>query len=168
MLGLVGPDARVVESLGEGEQLLVNDRPDLLAWTIDQWLHLLAIGCCVVITAQAGGGAVAWLGALAAGALSFALVALAWRVGWTRYVITSHRAMRFSGVLRTDQEYMTWSKVTDVSVERSLGDRLTGTATIRIHTASERSSFKAMRDVGDPLEFARWITKMVNARQRRF
>jgi len=167
MPAIGGPDARVLEALGEDEELLVSDRPAVGAWLIDQWLHVAAILACVVITWRAEEGVVAWLGAIAVTALLAVLVVQAVRVGWTRYVVTSIRAIRVSGVLRNDLEYLTWSKVTDVSVERSLGDRLTGTATIRIHTASERSSFKAMRDVGDPLEFARWITRMVNSRQRR-
>lgn len=153
--------------MGERETLYVSIRPDMRSWLIDQWLHLVSIIACVVVLARADSGALRLVGLLAVAGLSGWLFAAGLRVSWTRYVITSHRAMRFSGVLRVDQEYLTWSKVTDVSVERSIADRLTGTATIRIHTASERSSFKAMRDVGDPLRFADWITKMVTAQKPR-
>jgi len=162
----LGPDVRVDRSLGEREKLYVSIRPDMRAWLIDQWLHLAAITTCVVIVAGAESGAIRLLGLVAVVGLTGWLIVDALKVSWTRYVITSHRAMRFSGVLRIDQEYLTWSKVTDVSVERSFLDRLTGTATIRIHTASERSSFKAMRDVGDPMAFAEWITRMVTAHQK--
>ncbi|MCC6225489.1 MAG: PH domain-containing protein [Microthrixaceae bacterium] len=167
MLLLSGPDSRVERALGDGETLYVNIPPDMRGWLIDQWLHIVAIAACVGVVAAADSGAVRLLGLVAVAGLTLTLVVEATKVSCTRYVITSHRAMRFSGVLRTDQEYLTWSKVTDVSVERSLADRLTGTATIRIHTASEKSSFKAMRDVGDPLAFAQWITRMVTSRQRR-
>lgn len=162
-LTALGPDHRVERSLGDHEQLYVSIRPDMRAWLIDQWLHVASILVCLVVIAAADSGTIRLLGLLAVVGLTGALVIAGLRVSWTRYVITSHRAMRFSGVLRVDQEYLTWSKVTDVSVERSLADRLTGTATIRIHTASEKSSFKAMRDVGDPLAFADWITRMVTA-----
>lgn len=166
MLTIAGPDRRVERSLGDGEVIHVSIPPDMRGWLIDQWLHIAAILACVAVVAAAESGAVRLIGLLAVVGLTVTLLVEAAKVSWTRYVITSHRAMRFSGVLRTDQEYLTWSKVTDVSVERSLADRITGTATIRIHTASERSSFKAMRDVGDPLAFAQWIANMVTARQK--
>lgn len=160
-----GPDARIAASLVDGERVVVARRPDLGAWLFDQWLHVVAVAVCLWVAATAASPGLAWAGAGAAVALGAYLAARLWAVSWTRYVLTTHRAMRVSGVLRHDQEYMTWSKVTEVSVERSLGDRLTRTATIRIHSANEHSSFKAMQDVARPLELAEWITRMVSRRQ---
>ena len=159
-----GPDARIAASLVDGERVLISRRPDLGAWLFDQWIHLVAVFVCGCVGWNAESSALSWAAAIAMVFLTAYLVARIWAVSWTRYVLTTHRAMRFSGVLRNDQEYMTWSKITDVSIERSIGDRLTRTATIRIHSANEKSSFKAMQDVARPLELADWISRMVSRR----
>ena len=163
MLG--GPEPRIEAALVEGEARLHTSRPDRLAWVFDQSLHVLAVLVCAWVAWEAGAAALAWLAALAAVGLFAYLAGAFWSVTCTRYVLTSHRVMRFSGVIRNDQEYMSWSKITDVSIEQSLADRLTATATIRIHSANEKSSFKALSDVYRPLELAARITEQVNKRQ---
>jgi uncharacterized membrane protein YdbT with pleckstrin-like domain len=159
-----GPEPRIRAALVEGEERLHTSRPDRVAWVFDQSLHVLAVAVCAFVAWQAGSTALAWVAVLAALGLFAYLAGAFWSVSWTRYVLTSHRVMRFSGVLRHDQEYMSWSKITDVSIERSLADRLTATATIRIHSANENSSFKALSDVYRPLELAARITEQVNER----
>ena len=77
-------------------------------------------------------------------------------------MLTDHRALRVSGVLRRDYEWISWKKVTDVSVHRSLFDRWFGTATIQIQSANEMSKFKAMDDVPNPVSFAETIVDLVN------
>ena len=164
MLG--GPEPRIEASLVEGEARLHTSRPDRFAWVFDQLLHVGAILVCAAVAWEAESTALTVAATFATIGFAATFVGRLWVVWWTRYVLTTHRVMRFSGVLRNDQEYMSWSKITDVSIERSLADRLTATATIRIHSANERSSFKALSDVYRPLELAAKITEQVNKRQR--
>jgi len=83
----------------------------------------------------------------------------------TRYVLTNYRAIRVSGWLRRNVEWLTWSKVTDVSVRRTIFDRLFGTATVKIMSANEQSGFKAMSDLSHPKVFVGWVTDLVSAKQ---
>jgi uncharacterized membrane protein YdbT with pleckstrin-like domain len=159
------PGQRVRAALVDGEHIRAWSRPDRVAWLVDQSLHLGAVLVSLGVAVAARSGALAWAAILCALALAAVLAAEFWAVCRTRYVLTSHRVLRVSGVLRHDQEYMSWSKITDVSIERSLADRLTQTATIRIHSANERSSFKALADVKRPMELADAITRQVNRRQ---
>ncbi len=62
---------------------------------------------------------------------------------------------------------MAWSKVTDVSIHRSVPDHMFKTATIEIHNANEASGFRAMADVPRPLEFAETISRLVAAKSGR-
>lgn len=140
-------------------------RPHVLAWAVSQVTDLVVIVAVAVIVGVTDVALVRSLGIAALLGLIVWFVLRGVGVWFTRYVLTTHRALRVSGVLRADCEWMTWSKVTDVAVQRSAVDRLLGTATIRIHSANERSSFKAMDDVPDPIPFAEKISEMVNARQ---
>jgi uncharacterized membrane protein YdbT with pleckstrin-like domain len=154
--------------LVDGEECAAASRPDRATWVLDNVIHLLSVLVCLIVFVALldGGGPRAFLGGLGT------LVVCAWygvrfcRMWCTRYLLTSHRVMRVSGVVRRDLEFMTWSKVTDVSIERSLADRLTRTATIRVHSANEQSSFKVLSDVLYPVEFAEEIARRVNARSR--
>ena len=137
----------------------------MVAWARGQWTEflVLAVSFWFIVAAP---DAFIRVGALAI--ILVVLIELACRatVIWhTRYVLTTHRAMRLSGVLHLDCEWMTWSKVTDVHIERSIADRIFGTATIHVQSANEKSAFKSMYDVPDPRRFADVVTEMVNRRQ---
>jgi len=161
------PDRFVDEFLTDEESLIYRESPDMKAWLFGQVLDLGIFLFFVWVMAVTSNEVIRL------GAFIGAAVVVGWFVyrfldiWYTRYVLTSHRALRVSGVLRTDCEWMAWSKVTDVSVSRTVGDRMLHTATIEIRNANEASQFRAMSDVPRPMEFARLITHMVNARQRR-
>ena len=159
-------DQRIVAALVDDETCILASRPDRVAWVVDQLLLVAAIVVSAAVAVAAGSTALAIAAGLAVCGLGVYFVGAFWSMCVTRYVLTSRRVMRLSGVLRDDREYMTWSKVTDVSVERSLADRATATATIRIHSANETSSFKALSDVLCPVDFADAIARQVNERQR--
>jgi uncharacterized membrane protein YdbT with pleckstrin-like domain len=102
------------------------------------------------------------------GLLVFALLAaiVAYRAldAWhTRYVLTSFRVMRFSGVFDRNVEFIPWRKVTDVSLHRSFWERLVGASTIRIESANERSRFREMKDVRNPRDFFAKLQEMTAA-----
>lgn len=151
--------------LVHGERIVFEDAPDLRVWLASQWFDIAMIVCTVAVMVASGQGVVRLLGAFAVLAM---VVGLAWRMAdhyWTRYVLTDHRAIRSSGVIRRDYEWMTWSKVTDVSVHRSLFDRLFDTATIKIQSANEASGFAAMTNLSHPVEFADAVAELVRAKQ---
>jgi uncharacterized membrane protein YdbT with pleckstrin-like domain len=147
------------------ERVIFRSPPEMLPWVVGQVLDF-AVGLLLLwIIAVSDSEWVRLLGLVAVLVLVGQLV---WRmldIWYTRYVLTSHRALRISGILRMDCEWMAWSKVTDVSIQRSVADRLFKTATIEIRNANENSSFRAMADVPRPLEFAETISRLVAARQ---
>lgn len=158
------PDRFVDDFLLPGERMIFRSPPEMLPWITGQLPDYLAIAVTLWVVVVAEG--VLAVGALVA--LAVLVGQLVWRaleVWYTRYVLTSYRALRVSGILRTDCEWMAWSKVTDVSVRRSVPDRLFHTATIEIRNANEDSPFRAMADVPRPLEFAATISQLVAARQ---
>jgi uncharacterized membrane protein YdbT with pleckstrin-like domain len=55
----------------------------------------------------------------------------------TYYVVTTHRVLVRRGVLTKTGKDITLSKITDVSFERTLLDRLTGSGTLRIESAGD-------------------------------
>jgi uncharacterized membrane protein YdbT with pleckstrin-like domain len=133
---------------------------------LEQVLDVVVIAVVLGIAFAAPNGLVSSVSALVAVALSGGLL---WRFmerRYTRYVLTDLRVIRVSGVLRRDHEWISWTKVTDVSVKRSLVDRLVGTATIHIQSANEASGFAAMTDVPQPTVFAQRIADLVSAARR--
>jgi uncharacterized membrane protein YdbT with pleckstrin-like domain len=146
----------------DDELIYFDGAPDLRAWIWTQWLELAVMVSVVVIMLAARETRVTVLGLMGE---IWLLATLGWRLAdqaYTRYVLTDHRALRVSGVLRRDYEWISWKKVTDVSVHRSLFDRWFGTATIQIQSANEMSKFKAMDDVPNPVSFAETIVDLVN------
>ena len=112
------PNRRLLSQLGAGEGVVLHCRPQMVAWALGQWTEflVLAVSFWFIVAAP---DAFIRVGALAI--ILVVLIELACRatVIWhTRYVLTTHRAMRLSGVLHLDCEWMTWSKVTDVHIER--------------------------------------------------
>lgn len=147
----------------EDELIHFDEAPDLRAWIWTQWIDLIVVVVVVIIMFSAQNSRVTAVGLVGE---IWLLGSLAWRFAdhaYTRYVLTDHRALRVSGVLRRDYEWITWGKVTDVSVHRSVVDRWFGTATIQIQSANEMSQFKEMADVPNPGAFAETIVDMVNS-----
>lgn len=60
---------------------------------------------------------------------------LRWRT--TRYVITTHRVMLRQGILNKSGKDITLSKITDVSYERRMLDRMVGSGTLSIESAGD-------------------------------
>lgn len=156
------PDRDVAKYLSIGETTIVDVRPSFHVWFWDEAPLIFTSILLVPIVAAAGEPAVTKVAVVM-------WIVLGARIVWTfldrwftRYVLTDHRAIRLSGVLTDRVEWMSWRKVTDVSVQRSLGDRLLGTATIKVQSANEASGFKAMTGVRDPMDFAQLIADLVN------
>ena len=159
---LTRPEDLVNAYLTPDELVVFAEKPDLKAWLLDQALEYLIMAAVLWIAVATPSSLVAWLGLAVLAGLTTSLV---WRFldrMYTRYVLTDHRVIRVSGVLQRDHEWISWKKVTDISVHRSVFDRMVGTATIRIQSANEMSGFKAMTDVPRPLLFAETVVELVN------
>ncbi|MFN8051849.1 MAG: PH domain-containing protein [Acidimicrobiales bacterium] len=161
-LGISLPSELVKQALTDGEVVYFDEPPDVKWWLWSQWLDMVVACVVVVMMVASRDGRVIALGLVGEVGI---LCSMAWRFAthqYTRYVLTNHRALHLSGVIRHDYEWISWKKVTDVSVHRSLLDRWFGTATIRIQSANEMSGFKQMTDVPNPVEFARVIEQRVS------
>ncbi len=157
------PHHLIDQYLADDEEVIFNQAPDLRAWLMFQWPDFVVVLIVFVIIIWAWNVQVAMIGFI--GELAI-LGSVMWRLvnkAYTRYVLTTSRAIRLSGVFRRDHEWISWKKITDVSVHRSIFDRWFGTATIKIQSANETSSFKAMVDVPNPIAFADTIVDYVNA-----
>ncbi len=83
-----------------------------------------------------GAGRLAVVGAaLLLGVFLVAVPLLRWRS--THYVITTHRLLYRAGVLARSGRDVGLSRITDVSFEQSLWDRIVNSGTITIETAGE-------------------------------
>jgi uncharacterized membrane protein YdbT with pleckstrin-like domain len=87
------------------------------------------------------------------------------QVFYTRYVITTFRVLRTSGVLTRKNEWIPWVKITDLSFRQTMLGRIFGYATIRIESANEESGLKDLSDLKDPVRFNRILVEMINAKQ---
>ncbi len=163
----VHPDRKVEEFLTDAEEIVHTCPPDMLGASVSELPSVALAAVFAGIGLSSRSTVVVAIGLLVALALVLHSVWTLLSTWYTRYVLTDHRAMRVSGLVGTDCEWVSWSKVTDVSINRTVLDWLLKTATIRIQSANESSSFKTMRDVPRPMEFADAVTRAVNARQGR-
>ena len=84
------------------------------------------------------GNWIQWIAVAVAVLLGIPLVIvpfLRWRT--TRYVITTHRVMLRQGIVNKSGKDITLSKITDVSYDRRMLDRLVGSGTLSIESAGD-------------------------------
>ena len=152
------PEQLVRDLLVRDEQVYEFASPDWRVTLLDQ-APLGVLGLVVALLAASFVGT---------GLAALVVLGVAGLVGWraldawhTRYVLTDFRVLRISGVLNRDVEFIPWSKVTDVSLRRSLWQRAVGASTIRIESANEASQFRAMTDVRSPNRFFRKLQQVM-------
>ncbi len=159
------PDRRIEQFLSEGEHVLRDTRPSFKVWFLGVFDVIAAGVLMLAVVVAAADVAVTKMALVLWAVLAVHLVVEFVRFAFTRYVVTDHRAISWSGVYHDRFEWISWRKVTDVSVHSSLGERLLKTATIRVHSANEATGFKTMKGVPNPLEYAQLIADLVNASQ---
>jgi uncharacterized membrane protein YdbT with pleckstrin-like domain len=84
------------------------------------------------------GNRIQWIAVAAAVLLGIPLVIvpfMRWRT--TRYVITTHRVMLREGIVNKSGKDITLSKITDVSYDRRMLDRIVGSGTLSIESAGD-------------------------------
>ena len=160
---MMNADARVNGLLLPGEQVRRRTSPDKGAWWIGIGAPRVSVALLVAaFSIRSDQLVIAVLGSVFLVVVGVNVIITGLRLSATRYVLTDFRAIRVSGVLRNDCEWLTWGKVTDVSIARSMSDRVMKTATIQIHSANEDSAFRALDEVPSPLAFADAIAELVN------
>lgn len=143
------------------ERILLVDGPSQVKFTYDHLPHFLVL-LLVTLVGLASSTAAVVYGCFATAVLIVVYVIIkAFRLHYTRYVLTSARILRISGVWVRQHEWIPWGRVTDVSLKQSTPDRLLGIARVRIESANEASAFKEMADLGHPREFMKVVVWMV-------
>lgn len=136
----------------DGEHEVYRDEPDKIRSLQDQIPLLIAAALCPVVffglRSSFPSSPIPW----AVLAMSFVFIGsavLEWaRRQYTQYLLTNMRVIRFDGMLRREAAWVSWGKITDVTVSQNIVDRLWGTATIKIHSAGAES-FKELHDLAD-------------------
>ena len=158
------PTTIMQQYLIDDEQVYFVDRPAPVTLLNKEMLIAVAIAMFATVG----------IGSSRAIAFAFAVVlaVAAWlgvksiRYRYTRYIITSLRVMRMTGVFDRKYYWIPWQRVTDLGFQQTIIGRIFGFATIRIDSASENSGLKELSDLNDPWQFQQWVTQLVGRRQR--
>jgi uncharacterized membrane protein YdbT with pleckstrin-like domain len=163
------PTAILDSYRAEDEEILYDDAPSFNAFLIDQLfgLVLVLVGTAILLVWAVNGGSTFLIGLLliGLGIFTFYLWVQRFRQLYTRYVLTSFRVLRIRGILRRENAWIPWGRVTDVRYESSLLGRMLGYATVNIDSANELSSLKELRNLRDPARFEAALVEIVKAKQ---
>lgn len=150
--------------LGPGEEVVVDVRPHwrFLARPVSVVVALMAAAIAGLVK-----GAPRWGLDIVAAALVAALLWLAGR--WLRWVttslvVTTDRVVVRRGVLRQKGREMLLDRVTDISYDRSLWDRLTGCGDLLIESAG-RDSPEVLHDLPRPLRIQGQIQRLASEKR---
>lgn len=128
--------------LTSGERVELQMRPhwrEVFAAVLFGVLLVAVLVYVVVITPDdTKGNWIQWI-VVAVGVIIGIFLVIAPILRWltTHYVVTTHRVLVRRGVLTKTGKDITLSKITDVSFERTLLDRLTGSGTLRLESAGD-------------------------------
>lgn len=108
------------------------------------------------------GRTVQWIGLVVVVAAAIPLVLVpCLRRATTVYVITSHRVMVRRGILSKYGKDITLSKITDVSFEQSLLDRVINSGSLRIESAGE-SPDEVLRHIPHSNEVQQLVNRLID------
>ena len=128
--------------LTSGERVELNMRPHWREVFASVLIGLLLLAVMIYVAwltpDDTTGNWIQWI-AVAIGVLIAVFLVVMPILRWltTRYVVTTHRVLVRRGIVTKTGKDITLSKVTDVSFERTLLDRLTGSGTLRIESAGD-------------------------------
>jgi hypothetical protein len=165
---IASPDEILRSYLVPNEAVIMRDAPALSAFIVDQLIPLLLVGFgAIALLWMATEGTryeLIGIGFVVLGiALGIVLVKRATQY-WTIYVLTSFRVMRIKGVLKRENAWIPWAKVTDVRFESTIMGRVLGYATVYIDSANEESQLKRMSNLRHPHAFFEILSRMVQSR----
>lgn len=89
---------------------------------------------------------------------------LRWRT--THYVVTSHRVMVRRGILTKTGKDITLSKITDVSFEQTLLDRVTGSGSLHLESAGD-SPDEDLANIPHSNEVQQLVNRLIDEDDRR-
>ncbi len=163
------PEEIVRSYLVKGEQIIHVDKPALDAFLVIQIREVIIAAVLFLIFIWAlvtdRGTVLPLLAFIAFDFLLVWLIAKRMQAFYTRYVITTFRVLRVSGILTRRNVWIPWVKITDLSFQQSFLGRMFGYATIRIESANEESGLKDLSDLKEPIRFNRILVEMINAKQ---
>ncbi len=163
-------DIIVASYLSSQEEVYYDDPPAITSFLFLNWWELglvLALFVADVYFLMTYGWRNALFLATFVGAdfLVIRLIVQRFQQLFTRYVITSSRIMRISGVLSRNSFSIPWAKVTDISFRQTVLMRYFGFANVRIESANEASGLQELRGLKNPLQFHRLMLEMVASKQ---
>ncbi len=121
-----------------------------------------AVWVAVVTPDDSNGNLVQWVvvGVILLLAIPLVVVPfLRWRT--THYVVTSHRVMVRRGILNKSGKDITLSKITDVSFEQSLVDRIINSGSLRIESAGD-SPDELLRNIPHSNHVQQLINRLID------
>jgi uncharacterized membrane protein YdbT with pleckstrin-like domain len=152
-----------------GERVIHVDQPALDAFIVIHIRKVLVTVALLAFTLWAAftgkAAIVVLVGFIAFDVFLVWLIALRMQAFYTRYVITTFRVMRVSGILTRRNVWIPWVKITDLTFNQTFLGRLFGYATIRIESANEESGLQDLSDLKEPIRFNRILVEMINAQQ---
>lgn len=156
------------DALGSGEAVLIHMRTHwkaLLGAVV--WLVLGVVGFVLLLTLLPDGGfedVIRWVGGVVI------LIALLWFVLWplirwlsSSYTITDQRIMERSGIIRQTGRNIPLSRVSGVSFQKDLVDRMVGCGTLRIESSAQTTDV-VFRDVPNVENVQRVLTDLITGR----
>lgn len=151
--------------LGSGESILLHTRTHWKAIVgAILWAVLGVVGIVLVLTlvpADGATGTIRWIALLAIVVAMLVLSvwpAVVWLSG--SYTITSQRIMERKGLVRQTGRNIPLQRVSGVSFEKDLLDRMVGSGTLKIESSAEFSSV-VFRDVPHVEQVQRLVTDLI-------
>ncbi|HET8988377.1 MAG TPA: PH domain-containing protein [Humibacillus sp.] len=128
--------------LAKGEKVERDLHPHWLTVVVPTIFGLLLAAACIAIVIQTPddetGNRIQWIAVVVLLLVAIPAVVvpyLRWRT--THYVITTHRVMVRRGILTKQGKDITLSKITDVSFQQTLLDRMIGAGSLHIESAGD-------------------------------
>lgn len=165
---LRNPDLIVASYLSSQEEVYYDDPPALQAFlflNVGEVLVILVLVLLDLFFLFQHQQTMFLITFVALDVLVIVLIVQRFRELFTRYVVTSSRIMRISGVVSRRSVSIPWAKVSDLSFRQTLLQRYFGFADVHIESANEKSEFRELKGLKNPLEFHYLIVEMVAAKQ---
>ncbi len=167
--GFQTPDEIVDGHLAVGgqrpERHILTERPNPIGLFINR-RFTIAFLVGLVLLLGAGPGTPRLVGALVMVALALIWTSKYVALHYTRYVITSLRVLRVSGVFGRKADWIPWMRVTEVSFHQNVIHRLVRLGSIRIDSANDIDTLKELTDIRNPGDFHRRLAHVVSGFQK--
>jgi membrane protein YdbS with pleckstrin-like domain len=165
--GFQTPDEIVEGHLAVGgqrpERHFLTERPNPIGLFINlKFTIAFAVGALLLAR---GSGTPRLVGALVLLVLAVIWLAKYVALHYTRYVITSLRVLRVSGVFGRKADWIPWMRVTEVSFHQNMLHRLVRLGSIRIDSANDIDTLKELTDIRNPGDFHRRLAQVVSGFQ---